>query len=80
MMASGAPTESLVDPIYLFLCGPLLIAFGVGVAFVRGRSFRIYSFATIIAVMLLFGALTGVASQPLALGQPTPWLGCWSGS
>lgn len=140
MMASGAPTERLVDPIYLFLYGPLLMAFGVGVwmspgptrlmrltgalviasgllglsgptlfemnlrgsggdpradvlhialtgllslvimsfiatgAFVRGRRFRVYSFVTI-AVMLVFGALTGLASQPMAVGQPTPWLG-----
>jgi hypothetical protein len=140
MMASGAPTERLVDPIYLLLYGPLLTAFGVGVwmsegpkrlmhvtgglviasaligfsgptlfemnmrgsggspradvlhiaitallslsillfigfgAFVRGRRFKIYSFATI-AVMLVFGVLTGFASRPLALGEPTPWLG-----
>jgi Protein of unknown function (DUF998) len=140
LMATGAPTERLVDPIYLLLYGPLLIAFGVGVwmspgpkrlmhvtgglviasallgfsgptlfemdvrgsagdpradvlhiavtaalsliillfigfgAFVRGRGFRSYSFATI-AVMLVFGALTGLASRPMTLGQPTPWLG-----
>jgi hypothetical protein len=49
----------------------LFIAFG---AFVRGRSFRIYSFITI-AVMLTFGVLTGLASRPLAMGEPTPWLG-----
>jgi hypothetical protein len=31
MMASGAPTERFVDPIYLLLYGPLLAAFGLGV-------------------------------------------------
>jgi hypothetical protein len=140
LMAKGAPTERLVDPIYLFLYGPLLIAFGAGIwlspgpkrvmhatgglviasaligfsgptlfemnvrgsggdpradvlhmvvtgvislvilvfigigAFAAGRRFRNYSFATI-AVMLVFGVLTGFASRPLASGGPTPWLG-----
>jgi hypothetical protein len=142
LMASGAPTERLVDPIFLFVYGPLLIAFGVGVwrspgprrlmhvtgglmigsavlgftgptlfemnvrqsggdpradllhiavtgalsliillfigsgAFIRGRWFRIYSFATI-AIMLVFGALTGLASRPMATGGPTPWMGVY---
>jgi hypothetical protein len=140
LMASGAPTERLVDPIYLLVFNPLLVAFGVGVwvspgprrlmrltggliigsallgftgptlfemnvrggggapradllhiavtgllsliimvfmgvgAFVRGPRFRWYSLASI-AVMLVFGALTGVASQAMAAGQPTPWMG-----
>ena len=140
MMARGAPTEALVDRLYLLLYGPLLIAFGVGLwlsagagrllriagglviasgtlgllgptlfemnmrgsgadpradvlhialtallslvimafigigGFARGRWFRRYSLATI-AAMLLFGALTSVASLPMATGGPTPWLG-----
>jgi hypothetical protein len=142
LMASGAPTERLVDPIFLFVYGPLLIAFGVGVwmspgptrlmhitgglvigsailgvtgptlfemnvrnsggdpradllhiavtsvlsliillfigsgAFLRGRWFRRYSFVTI-AIMLVFGALTGLASRPMASGGPTPWMGVY---
>jgi hypothetical protein len=140
LMATGAPTERFVDPIYLFLYGPLVIAFGVGVwmspgpkrsmqltggliiasgiiglsgptlfemnvrgsggdpradvlhialtmmlsviimlfigfgASVRGRRFRIYSYATL-AVMLVLGPLTGLASRPMTVGEPTPWLG-----
>jgi lysylphosphatidylglycerol synthetase-like protein (DUF2156 family) len=137
LMARGAPTERMVDPLFLLYDG-LLIAFGVGVwvsttvrparvsaalliasavigftgptlfemnlrgtgasgadvahivvtavlslvlmlaigfgAFARGRRFQLYSFASI-AVMLLFGALTGVASRGLSTGDPTPWLG-----
>jgi hypothetical protein len=139
LMAEGAPTERLVDPLF-FLYGALLVAFGVGVwmspgpkrrlhltagliiasaavgflgptlfemnvrgsggdpradvlhialtavlsmiillfiasgAFVLGRGFRIYSFVTI-AVMLVFGALTGIASRGVGTGEPTPWLG-----
>jgi hypothetical protein len=140
LMARGAPTERLVDPIYLLLYGPLLIAFGVGLwlsagasrlmriaavlviasagvgflgptvfemnvrgsgadpradvlhialtgllsllimafiglgGFARGRWFRLYSLATI-ATMLVFGALTSLASRPMASGGPTPWMG-----
>jgi hypothetical protein len=139
LMARGAPTERLVDPLFL-LYGALLVAFGVGVwmspgpkrrlhltagliiasaavgflgptlfemnvrgsggdpradvlhialtgllsmiillfvasgGFALGRGFRLYSFATI-AVMLVFGALTGIASRAISAGQPTPWVG-----
>jgi len=138
LMASGAPTEHLVDPLFL-LYGVLMLAFAVGVwmsspakrahvagglpfvyaavgflgptffemnvrgsgadasadllhialtaglvllilasvsvgASLGGRSFRLYSFASIV-VMVAFGVLTSFASRGLATGEPTPWLG-----
>jgi hypothetical protein len=138
LMAHGAPTERLVDPLFL-LYDALLIAFGVGLwmsagqrrpgqitagalaaigaigllgptlfemdvrgagdgrrdllhialtavmvivivvaigagAFLHGRRFRLYSFATLLA-LLVSGALTGAAANDLAAGKPTPWLG-----
>lgn len=136
LMASGAPTERLVDPLFLFY-DALMIAFAVGVwlsgrrgrltaallfaygaigtlgptlfemnvrgqggppaadilhialtgvmvllilatvavgASLGGRSFRLYSFATI-AVMVLFGVLTSFAVRGIGTGEPTPWVG-----
>ncbi len=46
-----------------------MMAFG---AFVHGRRFRLYSFATI-AVVMVFGALAGFLAGPMP--GPTPWLG-----
>jgi hypothetical protein len=40
----------------------------------RGRAFRVYSWATI-AVAVACGALTSVASTAMAQGEPTPWMG-----
>jgi hypothetical protein len=51
----------------------LIIGFGAS-AF--GRGFRLYSIATIV-LLLVFGALTGMAAPRLAANQPTPWLGLW---
>lgn len=138
LMASGAPTERLVDPLFL-LYGALMLAFGVGVwmsdrrkrvritggllcaygaiglpgpllfemnvrgsggdptadvlhiaittvlvAFIfasvavgastRGRSFRVYSYATLL-LMAVLGVVTAVASPQLGTVGPTPWLG-----
>jgi hypothetical protein len=138
LMASGAPTERLVDPLFL-LYGVLMMAFGVGVwmsghetrvhvtasllfayaaigllgptvfemnvrgsggdpaadalhialtmvlvlfifasvgfgAAMRGRSFRLYSFATLL-IMVVFGVLTGLETPSLENAEPTPWLG-----
>jgi hypothetical protein len=138
LMASGSPTERLVDPFLLFY-GVLSLAFGVGVwmsstrknvhvvaglliaatllgflgptlfemnvrgsggdpaadvrhialtsvmgmcyvaavavgAFIHGRSFRLYSFATLL-VMVVFAVLTSFASRGMGTGAPTPWVG-----
>jgi hypothetical protein len=138
LMASGAPTERLVDPLFL-LYDLLMMAFGVGLwvsgskkrvratggvllayaavgllgptvfemevrgsrgdttrdilhiaitlllvllifasvalgAAARGRAFRLYSFATLL-VMIVFGALTSFMAPGLGTSEPTPWLG-----
>ena len=51
----------------------LLLAMGVG-AFALGKRFRVYSFATLLAVVL-FGALTVPYAARIAAGQPTPGFG-----
>jgi uncharacterized protein DUF998 len=138
LMASGAPTEQLVDPFFL-LYDALMMAFGVGVwmsadrkrgqitggllfvyaatgllgptvfemnvrgtegdvsadvlhiaitmvlvvfifastgfgASIRGRSFRLYSFATML-IMLVFGIVSSFMAPGPGTAEPTPWLG-----
>jgi hypothetical protein len=41
-----------------------------------GKWFRIYSIGTIF-ILILFGALTGMASPRIAAGLPTPWVGIY---
>ena len=47
------------------------MAFG---AFALGRRFRLYSFATILTI-LVFGALVGIEAPGIATAEPTPWIG-----
>ena len=140
LMASGAPTERLVDPFFL-VYDLLMMAFGVGVwmsgrekrvritasllfayaafgllgptvfemnlrgsesdptadilhiaatmvlvllilasvgfgASMCGRSFRLYSFVTLL-IMVVFGVLTGLEAPSLETGAPTPWFGAF---
>ncbi|HET6779307.1 MAG TPA: DUF998 domain-containing protein [Gemmatimonadales bacterium] len=51
----------------------ILAAIALG-ALLYGRRFRFYSWATLV-ILVLSGALTGIAAGHLAAGQPTPWLG-----
>lgn len=51
----------------------LLLAVGIG-AFVFGKRFRTYSFATLLTV-IVFGALSVPFAARLAAGQPTPGFG-----
>lgn len=51
----------------------LIIGFG---ATANGKWFRHYSIGTIL-ILILFGALTGIASPQIADGLPTPWLGIY---
>jgi hypothetical membrane protein len=68
-VSRDAPHIILTGVIVLFI----LLAIGFG-ATLYGTWFRLYSVATI-AVLLVAGALTGLAAGQLAAGQPTPWLG-----
>ena len=69
--------RTLVDTMHLVLSGVtvllLVLAIGSG-AGAFGRRFRIYSIGTI-AVMLLFGMLTGLDAPRVDAGLPTPYLG-----
>jgi CubicO group peptidase (beta-lactamase class C family) len=67
--ASDVPHIALTG--VLVLLWLLAVAFG---AFALGRRFRIYSFATLLAVIAL-GALTAPYGARLAAGQPTPGFG-----
>jgi hypothetical protein len=51
----------------------LLLAMGFG-AFALGNRFRIYSFASLLT-LIVFGALTSTFAARLAAGQPTPGMG-----
>jgi protein-S-isoprenylcysteine O-methyltransferase Ste14 len=51
----------------------ILLSMGFG-AFLLGKRFRFYSFATIV-IVVLFGILTGLQAPRLEAGQSTPWMG-----
>lgn len=55
------------------LCNLSAIGFG---AFAFGKRFRFYSLVTIM-IMLVFGALTGLAAPRVQTNLPTPWVGIW---
>jgi hypothetical protein len=68
-VSGDLPHIVLTGVLVLFII--LAVASG---ASLYSKRFRLYSFATILTI-LLSGALTGVAASRLAAGQPTPWLG-----
>ncbi len=51
----------------------ILLSIGCG-GFLLGRWFRLYSFATII-ILMVFGFLTAAQAPKMIAGQPTPWMG-----
>jgi hypothetical protein len=51
----------------------ILLTIGFG-GFLLERRFRVYSFITI-ALLMVFGGLTGLQVPQLSAGQPTPWMG-----
>jgi hypothetical protein len=53
----------------------MLLTIGFGAA-AMGKSFRIYSFLTI-AVFMVFGILTWLASPGISTNIPTPMIGVW---
>jgi CubicO group peptidase (beta-lactamase class C family)/hypothetical membrane protein len=68
-LATDLPHIALTGSLVLFL----LLAVGFG-AFALGRRFRIYSFGTLLTV-IVFSSLTVPYAVRLAAGQPTPGLG-----
>jgi len=71
--AEVTPRGSLHGPMTAVMSLFILLSMGFG-AFLLGRWFRFYSFATIV-ILLIFGALTSFQAPQLAAGQPTPWMG-----
>ena len=70
-------TISDIMHIIFYTAIPLIILFIIGFgAFVFGKLFRIYSIGTIV-VIIMFGALTGMAGPRVAAGLSTPWLGVY---
>jgi hypothetical membrane protein len=68
-ISGDLPHIALTSVIVLFIL--LAIAFG---ASLYGRRWRLYSFATLV-ILLVSGAGTGFEASQLAAQQPTPWLG-----
>ena len=76
-LAAGGGTMS--DTLHLTLGAVtvllMLLAIGFG-ASAFGRAFRVYSIVTLV-VLVVFGALTGLAAPGIAANQPTPLIGVW---
>ena len=77
VLAAGGGTLSdtlhvVLGAVTVFL---MFLAIGFG-ASALGKSFGLYSLATIV-VLLTFGALTFVEAPRLQANQPTPWIGLW---
>lgn len=71
--AEITPRGSLHGPMTAVMSLFILLSMGFG-AFLLGRRFRFYSFATIV-ILIIFGVLTGFQIPQLAAGLPTPWMG-----
>jgi len=69
--------RTVSDTMHLVVVGvstPItLVAMGFAAA-TLGRRFRIYSVASLL-VVLVFGALSGMAAPKVEAGDPTPWMG-----
>jgi hypothetical protein len=68
-LSTDLPHIAVTGVIVLFI----LSAVGLG-ASLFGRRFRLYSYATLLT-LLVFGGWTGLQAARLAAGEPTPWLG-----
>jgi len=67
------PRGGLHGPMTAVMSLFILLSMGFG-AFLLGRRFKLYSFATIV-IVILFGVLTGLQAPRLVAGQATPWMG-----
>ena len=71
--AEATSRGSLHGPMTAVMSLFILLSMGFG-AFLLGRRFRFYSFATIV-IVVIFGILTGLQAPRLVTGQSTPWMG-----
>lgn len=77
VLAAGGGTLSDIVHVAIGMVTMALILASIGFgAGAFGRRFRVYSIASLVAVVV-FGILTGLESPRLAAGQPTPWIGLW---
>lgn len=69
--------ETLTDTMHAVLTGVIVVFILLAVGFAAGafgKTFRLYSIMTLVA-LLVFGALAGMQAPQLAANEPTPWLG-----
>lgn len=71
--AEATSRGSLHGPMTAVMSLFILLSMGFG-AFLLGRRFKLYSFATV-AIVIVFGVLTGLQAPRLGAGQSTPWMG-----
>ena len=74
--ASGATSS---DTLHLTVTGIGVFTFLLEIAFAAtafGKWFRLYSIATIVA-MLVFGAITSFYAPQVEANEPTPWVGVY---
>jgi len=71
--AEVTPRGSLHGPMTAVMSFFILLSIGFG-AFLLGKKFRYYSFATIV-IVVAFGVLTSMQIPQLEAGQPTPGMG-----
>lgn len=77
VLAAGGATLS--DTLHLVVTGIGVFTFLLEIGFAAslfGRRFRLYSIATIVA-MLVFGAITSVYAPQVQANEPTPWVGIY---
>jgi Protein of unknown function (DUF998) len=77
VLAAGGPTPS--DTLHLVVTGIGVFTFLLEIGFAAslfGRWFRLYSIATIVA-MLVFGAITSFYAPQVQANEPTPWVGIY---
>ncbi len=69
--------ESTSDLLHIVLTGALVVlvlATVVAGASLRGRAFRLYSYATVLLI-IASGILTSFLIRGIGTGEPTPWVG-----
>jgi len=71
--AEVTPRGGLHGPMTAVMSLFILLSMGFG-AFLRGKRFRFYSFATIV-ILIGFGIATSLQVPRLEAGLPTPWMG-----
>jgi uncharacterized membrane protein len=76
-LAAGEKTLTDTMHIVFAMVTVLLMLLAIGFAATAfGKRFRLYSIGTI-ALLLVFGALTGLDASRLETNLPTPWMGVW---